>query len=106
MAICPLIGGTGQKVKIVDAMAHGVPTVTLAHGARGSPIEHERNGFVARDANEFAHYVRLLWRDQELCATLGAAARETIDRDYSPSNLAGRLRRLLFDPDDDRGFSH
>ena len=106
MAICPLIGGTGQKVKIVDAMAHGVPTVTLAHGARGSPIEHERNGFVARDANEFAHYVRLLWRDQELCVTLGAAARETIDRDFSPSNLAGRLRRLLFDPDDDRGFSH
>lgn len=35
-AICPLIGGTGMQVKIVEAMAHGIPVVALRNVAGSS----------------------------------------------------------------------
>lgn len=47
-AICPLIGGTGQQVKIIEAMAHGLPVVALHNVSESSPIEHGVNGFIAK----------------------------------------------------------
>lgn len=83
-AVCPLIGGTGMQVKILEAMAHGVPVIALRNIARSSPIQHGVNGLVAENAAEFAEYVVQLWRDPALCRRLGQAARETIAEQFSP----------------------
>lgn len=77
-AICPLIGGTGQQIKIVEAMSYGVPVVALANVSTNSPIVNEINGFVAENAEEFASYMVMLLNDKELCRKLGEAARQTI----------------------------
>ncbi len=94
-AICPLLGGTGQPVKIVEAMAHGLPVVALAEVAARSPIIHGVNGLVATDATEFAEHVRLLWSDRKQCRRLGMAAREIIATSYSRENLLESLARQL-----------
>jgi Glycosyl transferases group 1 len=92
-AVCPVFGLTGQQVKIVEAMAHGVPVIALEAAARRSPIEHDINGLVAHDAAEFAEQMVRLWCDRSLCRRLGEAARETIRNNFSP----GRLREALAD---------
>ncbi|HKI34232.1 MAG TPA: glycosyltransferase [Gemmataceae bacterium] len=92
-AICPVFGGTGQQIKIVEAMAHGVPVVALRAPAEQSPIRHGVNGLVAEDAAQFAAHCAVLWNDRELCASLGRAAREAVGHDLSPA----LLRRLLAD---------
>jgi len=94
-AICPLLSGTGQQVKIVDAMAHGVPVVATALPARSSPIVDGENGFVASTAEELADRVELLWRDRTLCRSLGAAARHTIATELSPSRTTAELEAIL-----------
>lgn len=94
-AICPLIGGTGQQVKIVEAMAHGVPVITLKNLADSSPIEHGINGLIAQDAEEFAQYTVQLWQDQALCRRLGEAARETIAQKFSEEFLTEKLRCIV-----------
>src|SRR5262245_4011913 len=53
-AVCPVFGGTGQQVKIVEAMAHGLPVVALRPAADRSPIRYGENGLVAADAGQFA----------------------------------------------------
>ncbi len=83
-AICPIIGGTGMQVKIVEAMAHGVPVIALKNIAHSSPIQHEINGLIANDAAEFAEYVIQLSHDKALCRKLGKAARQTIEEKFSP----------------------
>jgi glycosyltransferase involved in cell wall biosynthesis len=93
-AICPLIGGTGQQVKIVEAMAHGVPVIALRNVAESSPIEHGVNGFIAENAEEFAEYAIQLWRDRELCRQLGAAARDTIAKNFSQTLLIEKLKAI------------
>ncbi|MFM8879922.1 MAG: glycosyltransferase, partial [Verrucomicrobiota bacterium] len=94
-AICPLIGGTGMQVKIVEAMAHGVPVIALRNVAGSSPIEHGVNGYIADTAEQFAEHVIRLHRDRELCGRLGHAARQRIEAEFSSEDLARRLESAL-----------
>jgi hypothetical protein len=93
--VCPVFGGTGQQVKIVEAMAHGVPVIALRAAAESSPIRHSVNGLVADNAYEFAEYVIQLWKDEELCRQLGDAARETIAAEFSRSRLIEGLSLIV-----------
>jgi hypothetical protein len=93
--ICPVFGGTGQQVKVVEAMAYGLPVVALRQAADRSPIQHGINGFIADNADEFANYALQLWKDRELCRQLGNAARKTIAADFSRECLLDSLSRII-----------
>lgn len=96
LAICPVFGGTGQQIKIVEAMANGLPVVALRAAAEGSPLRHNENALVAGSADEFADCVLQLWHDPALCRRLGEAARDTIAADYSRSRLMESLAAIVF----------
>jgi glycosyltransferase involved in cell wall biosynthesis len=93
--VCPTFGGTGQQVKIVEAMSRGLPVVALAACARASPLVHGVNGLVVQDAGEFAEAVWQLWLDRDLCRRLGAAARDTVAEKYSRQHLIDRLSQIV-----------
>jgi hypothetical protein len=93
--ICPILGKTGQQIKIIEAMAHGVPVVATKTAALGSPIRHGENGLVAEDAGEFAGHAVRLWQDREECRRLGAAARETISQEFSTERLTTGLSEIF-----------
>jgi glycosyltransferase involved in cell wall biosynthesis len=93
--VCPVFGGTGQQVKIVEAMAHGLPVVALRRVADRSPLLHGVNGLVAECAEEFAQHVIRLWHDTELCRRLGTAARETVAAEASRGRLLDALSALV-----------
>lgn len=97
-ALCPIIGGTGMSVKVVEAMSHGLPVVVLRNKSQDTVVTHGLNGFIANDAAEFAHYSSLLHNDRKLCSLMGKAARETVEssfsNDFFVSKLAGIVERL------------
>lgn len=94
-AICPVFGGTGQQVKVVEAMSYGLPVVITRAAAESSPVRHGVNGLVANNAEEFAESCTRLWQDPELCRRLGRAAKETIAAEYSRSCLLEGLAKLV-----------
>jgi glycosyltransferase involved in cell wall biosynthesis len=96
-AVCPVLGGTGQQIKIVEAMAHGLPVVATRYSAGSSPITHGVDGFVATDASEFAGYCVRLWQDPDLCREMGSAARETVRMNYGEKVLREILEKILED---------
>lgn len=93
--ICPVFGGTGQQVKIVEAMAYGVPVIALKAAAEMSPIQHGVNGLVANNSEEFADYAIQLWHDTALCRQFGHAAKETIATEFSMARLLEGLSTLI-----------
>ncbi len=97
-AICPVLGRTGQQIKIVEAMAHGLPVVALSNTAAGSPLKHGVNGFIAEDADSFARYLIELWHDRALCRRLGEAARATIATEHSSTHMRDLLSKLILPP--------
>ncbi len=94
-ALCPLLCGTGQQVKVAEAMAHGLPVVVMRHVAGSSPVQHQVNGLVANNAAEFAQAVLQLYRDPALCRRFGQAARQQMQARFSPEEFASRLQAAI-----------
>lgn len=95
LSINPMLAGTGINIKLLDAMACGVPTVSTATGARGLP-EALRRGVVVvadDDAGAFAEAVVRLAGDAVLRRDTGRAAREDARR-WNAGQLA-ELGRCL-----------
>jgi len=82
VAVAPLRYGGGAKVKVIEAMAHGLPIVCTPAGVQGF-AEHD-SILVADDAASFAEAVLRLLSDDELwrrCSAKGQAfARERFSR--------------------------
>lgn len=64
IALCPLLTGTGMKIKVIEALAHGLPVVTTPHGVFGFPSMDKNGCIVANSPGEFARAIRLLLKDE------------------------------------------
>lgn len=76
LAVNPLLVGTGINIKLLDAMAAGVPTVSTSTGIRGLPPAY-RSGVIAvpdEDHAAFADAVVRLATDVQLRRRIGHAA--------------------------------
>jgi glycosyltransferase involved in cell wall biosynthesis len=91
-AICPVFSGTGQQVKVIEAMAHGLAVVAFRRTAIESPLQHGKNGLVATDTDDFARHLVTMWRNRDLCRQMGIAARDTLAQ---PDTTVRSLRNLI-----------
>ncbi len=74
VAVNPHEGGTGLKIKTVEALAHGVPVIGTAEAFAGLPAEHRAHA--ATDAAETAALARRFVADSDFRAdTMLASAR-------------------------------
>jgi hypothetical protein len=95
MVINPVFGGTGQPIKTIEAMAAGLPVIIHERFAKAAPVEHMRNGFVARDAEEFAQHCITLWKDRDLAWRMGVEGRLAVQERCSRANFARQLEAVL-----------
>lgn len=94
-AVCPLLIGTGQQIKIIEAMSYGVPVVAMKGVADSSPIKHGINGFIANTAEEFAQYCLQLYEDRGLCQSLGAMALKCVAEEYHSDRMLKSLAEIF-----------
>ena len=73
--LCPRISWSGYPIKLLDAMAAGLPVVACASSAH--PVVDGETGFVVEDGNaaQMAERCAALLDDQALRRKMGAAAR-------------------------------
>jgi hypothetical protein len=55
--IAPIIGGSGVRMKLLESMRAGMPTITTTDGAAGLAVEDGREMFIADDPARFAERV-------------------------------------------------
>ena len=94
-SICPLLGGTGQQVKIMESMASGVPVVSFEDIALACGLEDGRQGLVAKGPEDLARACLRLWEDGALAARLGAQAKAFIRERHSFQEAVHGLERAL-----------
>ncbi|HEU4355986.1 MAG TPA: glycosyltransferase family 4 protein, partial [Actinomycetota bacterium] len=73
MSVVPIRFGGGTRIKILEALAHGVPVVSTRIGAEGLEVEHGRHLLLADSPEEFADNCIALSRDR--------VRREALSRD-------------------------
>jgi hypothetical protein len=83
----------GYNMAMLEAMAAGLPVLGNRHPT--SPIVNGVNGFVSDDPRELRGYALRLLADRDLALQLGAGARETVRRQFSPERFAAEFTLSL-----------
>jgi hypothetical protein len=94
--VAPLPAGGGVKLKVLDAMAHGLPVAGLAGAFEGLGLPA---GVAVRadDGPHLARVLRDLVADPQRCRELGAAGRRFVTETFSATAATTRWRDLLAD---------
>lgn len=94
---CPLLNGGGTRVKLIEGAAHGKPMVSTRVGAEGLSFAEGTEILLRDDDAGFAEACVRLIGDDELCRTLGGAARAKAIQDYRIDRIQAQVVRLLRD---------
>lgn len=89
--VVPLRSGSGVRVKILNALAMGLPVVSTSVGAEGLEVIPGEHLLVADSPSEFADAVVRVLRDPELAERLGRRGRELVCGLYSWESVGERL---------------
>lgn len=95
--IAPLRLGGGVKIKVLHAMAQGIPVVTTKIGAEGIEGIGKNNILIANTAQGLVEHVCRLFRDRELAAMVGRNGYETVEHRYSWDSVLSRLENIYRD---------
>jgi sugar transferase (PEP-CTERM/EpsH1 system associated) len=82
VAVAPIRAGSGQSLKVLEAMACGTPVVATSRAVEGLAVEDDRHLLVGDDAGSFARQVVRLLRDEDLARRLASEARRRVEERY------------------------
>ena len=77
--ICPILSGSGVRVKLLEAFAAGIPTVSTRLGAEGLTTEDGTICGLADDPEGFANWVIRLLEDEDAAVELTHRARAYVE---------------------------
>ncbi len=89
--IVPLRVGGGTRLKILEAMAIGIPIVSTSIGCEGIGLTNEKDILIADTAKDFARQTLRLLDDAALRKHLAANARELVEERFSWKMIGEKL---------------
>jgi glycosyltransferase involved in cell wall biosynthesis len=92
----PVRWGSGSRVKILEAWAHGLPVVSTALGAEGIGAVDGENLLIADGEEEFARKCADLLSDRDRARRLGAAGRSRYLRHFTVERFQRQVCELAF----------
>jgi glycosyltransferase involved in cell wall biosynthesis len=82
VAICPLMTGSGTRLKILEAFSAGVPMVSTHLGAEGIEAKHGETIYLADTPIEFERAIAELIESPEQADSIRRAARHLVETKY------------------------
>ncbi|MGQ9635443.1 MAG: glycosyltransferase [Bryobacteraceae bacterium] len=89
--VCPVLSGSGVRVKLLEAFACGIPAVSTRLGAEGLTSLDGEICALAETPGEFAARILRLFRDPELALQLARRARVHVEQHWNIAAMTGRL---------------
>lgn len=92
--VVPLRAGGGMRVKILEALAQGLPIVSTTLGCEGIAVTHEQDILIADTPHEFAQAVLRLLDNPQFAAELGCNGRRLAERLYDYRQVCQPLETI------------
>lgn len=90
-AVVPLNVGGGSRLKILEAMAAGVPVVSTSQGAEGLALENGKNILLADKPRQLADSILQALEDEALRGRLIESGRQLVAEQYDWSMIGAKL---------------
>jgi glycosyltransferase involved in cell wall biosynthesis len=91
--VCPILSGSGVRVKLLEAFAAGIPVVSTPLGAEGL-LDHGSDFlWVAESANNFAAAICNLLSDPARAAEIARRARRQVEEHWDVRTITRRLEQ-------------
>jgi len=95
VALCPMLTGTGTKIKVVEALSYGIPVVCNTRGIDGL-IDKNNNGcLVSDDAVEFKNNIMELLTDAAVYQQQADNAVATFNLNYEKESCYKKLDKIF-----------
>lgn len=95
VSVAPYRYGEGTKLKVLEAMASGVPVVSTKIGCQGINVRDGEHLLVAETAEDFTDRVVGLLRSATRRQEIGTRARGLIEQEYAWTKIVGALESKL-----------
>jgi glycosyltransferase involved in cell wall biosynthesis len=95
VAVIPLRQGAGTRLKILEAMALGVPVVSTSKGAEGLEVRHGQHLLIADEPGDFAAQTVRVLNDPTLRRALVGQARQLVEARYNWIEIGRRFREVI-----------
>lgn len=89
--VCPILSGSGVRVKLLEAFASGIPVVSTRLGAEGLAWEDGEVCALADDPVEFAHKILWMFRHPQEAREMTVRARRHVVETRDMRGMAARL---------------
>lgn len=93
--VVPLRYGGGTRIKILEALARGIPVVSTAAGCEGLDLRDGTEILVRDEPEEFAAAIERLLVDDELCGRLAKAGRRAVEERYDWNGIGASFATAL-----------
>jgi glycosyltransferase involved in cell wall biosynthesis len=95
VVICPLLHGSGTKIKLQEAMTYGIPIVTTSIGASGLSLADGINAFITDEPSVYVQRILDLLTDSQLIHRISEELTRTFEQEYSNSAIYKKLDVML-----------
>ncbi len=93
--VAPLVLGAGVKIKIIEAMAVGIPVLTNVIGIEGIPAVAGRDYLFCEKPEEYAKAISLLLYDSSMRNRIGEAASQMVRDRFDYEKDSGVFHELI-----------
>ncbi len=91
ISICPIRDGGGIRIKILDALAMGMPIISTSIGCEGIEITPGKDVLIADTPQEFIESIDKIFSDNDTLINLSINARKTAENKYSWNAISRKL---------------
>jgi glycosyltransferase involved in cell wall biosynthesis len=89
--VCPILSGSGVRVKLLEAYAAGIPVVSTRVGAEGLAGKDGEFCSVADDPAGFAERVLAIFENPRAAAEMAARARAEVEENWDMGAITEKL---------------
>lgn len=97
ISIAPVRFGAGMKVKVLSAMARGLPVVTTSVGAEGIDVKNQEHLMVADTPTQWIMSITGLLKDQIQWSQMSKKSRKKINEKYTWPVIFENLQKKIDD---------
>ena len=89
--VCPILSGSGVRVKLLEAFAAGIPVVSTRVGAEGLARKDGEFCALADTPEAFAEHLLALLANPKMASEMAARARQEVESNWDMAVLTRRL---------------